>query len=83
MKTYYNEPTMVKCLDTTWELLGEETEEDRPHLYGIAYRNELICGCCGSILEIEELIEGAEELGIDLEWTELYWIDIIDAIKGE
>lgn len=39
---------------------------------GIAYREEIICGCCGGIFELNEV---EDLLSID-------WIDISDSIRG-
>ena len=50
---------------------------------GIAIHDYIICGCCGSALDIEELLEDAEAAGIDLQYHELPWIDIKDEIRGD
>ena len=36
MKHYYEKPTQVKFRDPNYELMNEETEEDRPWIAGIA-----------------------------------------------
>jgi hypothetical protein len=52
---------------------------------GIAYHDEIICGCCGAVLSIQEVIDDAVEAGIhwDDAIVELEWIDIEEAIRGE
>lgn len=62
---YYDKPTMVQFITS-----GNE-EELNVH-YGIAYCNEIICGCCGAIINFEDIIT----------WRDLTWIDISDEIKG-
>jgi hypothetical protein len=63
--TYFDKPTMVKFKET-WED-GEEYI-----IGGIAYCGEIICGECGSIIEIDDG---------DLEIVEiLSWVDISDFI---
>ena len=53
MKRYYERPTQIRWFDT----------ENKRWFGGIAYRNEIICGCCGSILELDEFEEG-EVVGV-------------------
>lgn len=52
---------------------------------GIAYHDEIICGCCGAVLSIQDVIDDAAECGIhwDDAIIELEWIDISESIKGE
>ena len=51
---------------------------------GIALDNYIVCGCCGAVLLIEDIIKDAESVGIhwDDAIVELEWIDISDIIKG-
>lgn len=51
---------------------------------GIAYKDEIICCCCGSILSIQEIINDAEKAGIHFDDAiiELDWIDINQEIIG-
>lgn len=37
-----------------------ESEQER-YIGGIAYGTEIICGCCGGIVEVEEVYEFAPE----------------------
>lgn len=46
MKDYYEVPTQVLFFD----------EMDLPN-YGIAYRGEVICGCCGGVFTIDEICQ--------------------------
>lgn len=70
---FFEIPTQVKFY--------EAAEED--YIGGIAYRNEIICGCCGSILEISDVIAEAEEDGIEEPIVKLPWIDIQSEVIGE
>ena len=87
MKHYYEKPTMVKFLDPYYELMVGETEKDRPWLAGIAFGEYVICGCCGELMELSELFEfaaGDEEYEpFDLQFEEMSWIDIKEAIIGD
>lgn len=87
MKHYYEMPTMVKFLDPYYELMAGETEKDRPWLAGIAFGEYVICGCCGGLMELSELFEfaaGDEEYEpFDLQFEEMSWIDIKEAIIGD
>ena len=73
-KSYFDKPTQVVFADP-----------DNPGdwLTGIAYRDEIICGCCGGVFNIDDVIEMATEDGIHCaiyEYPE--WNDIADEIVG-
>ena len=73
-KTYFDRPTQVVFADP-----------DNPGdwLVGIAYRDEIICGCCGGVFNIDDVIEMATEDGVRCaihEYPE--WNDIADEIVG-
>ena len=54
---YYYKPTLVK-FDASW-VTGESKDSC---LYGIAYKDEIICFCCGGVFEIGEVdIKGEDE----------------------
>lgn len=69
MKQYFETPTQV--------LFKQDEETMRENgvkwFAGIAYHDEIICGCCGSIVEVSE--------------TELIqplpWVNISNAIAGK
>lgn len=77
MKTYYDVPTQVVFYN------GGENSQHPEFCSGIAYKNEIICGCCGGVVEISEVIEDAKADGIK---TAIYdysdWCDIREAIAG-
>ena len=66
MKRYYEVPTQVRWFNA----------DDKNWIGGIAYRNEIICGCCGSILELNEFEEGEV-----VEFRD--WVNIEEKIRGE
>lgn len=45
MNQYFDKPTQVKFFEPN----------EGEWCYGIAYKNEIICACCGSVFEIEEV----------------------------
>jgi hypothetical protein len=47
MKTYFEVPTQVAYWD------------ESHYVGGIAYHDMIICGCCGGLMEIKEVIEFA------------------------
>ena len=75
---YYGTPCQVRFVDC-----GDPNNITTS--YGIAYKDEIICGCCGAVLSIDELIKDAEKAGVhwDVAIIELEWINISDNIKGE
>ena len=66
MKTYYELPTMVKF---------EDPDGENEWLYGIAYHEEIICACCGSVFDIAELNEDG------LEIAEMKWVNFVEFIE--
>ena len=78
---YFEKPTQVRF----WE------SAELDYVGGIAYRDEIICGCCGCTLSIEEIYEHAEcdrENGDNAPAEEdviqeLSWISINVEIAGE
>lgn len=73
---YFDRPTMVVFENPDFDencLYGG----DVPRLAGIAYKDEIICGCCGGLFEIEEL----EKNGFKIRTLE--WINITEEIGGD
>ena len=74
MKTYYEKPTQVVFVDP--DAPGE-------WIVGIAYCDEIICGCCGGVFSIEDVIEMAQESGVKNAIHEYAdWLDIANEISG-
>ena len=72
IKSYYSVPTMVSFIDP-----DSEVEEGTVNvIYGIAFQDYIICGCCGGVFNIENLIEDFEAMGKDFdpEFEELDWV---------
>ena len=71
---YYGTPCQVKFYDAF----------AKEYCGGIAIHDTVICGDCGAVLLIEDIIKGAESVGVhwDDAIVELEWIDISDIIKG-
>ena len=75
MKDFYYVPTQVVFYDGC---------DDSPiFCAGIAYKDEIICACCGGVMKISEVIADAKEDGIK---TAIYdyadWCDMREAIAG-
>ena len=71
---HFNCPTQVKFYDA----------EINRWRGGIAYGDEIICGCCGGILSIDEVLADAEEAGIS-QGIESYdfWLPFSEEIIGD
>ena len=75
---YYGTPCQVRFYD------GNNPDDITWH-GGIAYQDYIICGCCGLVLPIQEVIDDAVVCGVhwDEAIVELEWVDISkDIIKG-
>ena len=73
---YYAHPVQVKYWDC-----GEQQ-----YLGGIGYHDFIICGCCGAVCSINNIIDEAEKLckiDPDKAIIELDWIDISQEIIGQ
>lgn len=67
MKRQYDRPTQVRWFDS----------KGNRWIGGIAYKGEVICGCCGGVFELDSFEEDeVEELGN-------YWVNIEEEIRGE
>jgi hypothetical protein len=66
---YFSRPTQVLF----WDIDGYH------YVYGIAYRDEIICGCCGGIMSIEEVYEFAPKT-IRPILVDDYWCPLDDDI---
>lgn len=75
---YYGTPCQVRFYD------GLNPAEVVWH-GGIAYQDYIICGCCGMVLPIQEVIDDGVACG--LHWddviVELEWLDVSEAIRGK
>lgn len=71
---YYGTPCQVRFYEAA----------DALYRGGIAIHDHIICGCCGAVLLIEDIIKDAAKAGIhwDDAVVELDWADISDIIKG-
>ena len=68
---YFENPTQV---------IFEDPDNPGEWLKGIAYRDEVICACCGGAFEIDDIEQSKTgEKGI---YTYFYWEDLSDAIYG-
>ena len=71
---YFEIPTQVKF----WDVDGDH------YIGGIAYRNEIICGCFGGIFDITEFYESAPDtLKEDPIIPYDNWVDISNDICGD
>lgn len=50
---------------------------------GIMFGDKIICGCCGAIFEVEDVIDNAKIDGVDAIKMFTYWADLSDEIKGD
>lgn len=73
MKKFFEVPTQVMFWDV----------DENHYIGGIAYHDEIICGCCGGIVSIEEVYEFAPtEVKEPVHVFGKYWIDISHEIIG-
>ena len=71
---YYGTPCQVRFYEPA----------DGEYRGGIAYHNFIICGGCGSILSIDDVVAEAVHAGVhwDDAVVELEWVDIGEVILG-
>lgn len=54
---------------------------DGRYIGGIAYRDEIICGCCGGIFRISEIYESAPDTLKEDPIVVYDWVDISSKIR--
>ena len=73
---YFLKPTQVMYFDY------REEGEPRPQT-GIAFRQEIICGCCGGVIDIDKLVEAGKREGQKkVIFPYDSWVDLSDEIYG-
>ena len=73
-KQYFDEPKQVVFADP---------DNSGKWLVGIAYKDEIICACCGGIFDIGDVIDAAHEDGVKCAIYEYHdWINIAGDIFG-
>ena len=75
MPYFFETPTQVKFLDNA--------EDELKYKGGIAYGDVIVCGCCGGVVEISDLLEYFSDEEANLIIIPLEWIDISEDIMGE
>jgi hypothetical protein len=71
---YFEVPTQVEF----WDFFNKTC------LGGIAYRDEIICGCCGNIFDISEIYESAPDTFEEDPIVVIdSWVDISHDIRGD
>ena len=70
---YFAVPTQVKF----WDISGDH------YIGGIAYRNEIICGCCGGIFRISDIYESAPDTLKEDSIVVYDWVNISSKICGD
>ena len=75
MPYFFETPTQVKFFD--------DAEDEPKYKGGIAYGDVIVCGCCGSVVEISDLLQYYSDKEANLVIIPLEWIDISEAIIGE
>ena len=81
----FDVPTQVKFVD--FGIAPADNDGEILWLGGIAYGNEIICGCCGGIILLEDLYADYEDLKSEYPNLESpieiydYWVDFNDFIK--
>ena len=81
MKKWYERPTQVGFCDV------DMSEKDNiRYMGGIAYQDKIICGCCGALIDIEEIFDGVAEFfpeGTPVIIEDGYWNDVAQEIMPE
>ena len=75
MEKYFETPRQV--------VFVEPNKEELQFCMGIAYKDEVICACCGGVFEISEILEAGVEYDlIQSIWIYEEWMDCSSNIQG-
>lgn len=79
----FDVPTQVAFYNLYDEVSEDENDIDISFHYcgGIAYGNVIICGCCGGIINIDELFDECPANRVPLYKFDT-WLDVSDEIIG-
>ena len=66
-RDFYPIPTQVR-----WGEMNDEGQLEE--YFGIAFKDKIICGCCGCPIDLDD-----EDIYV---FEEFEWVDIADAIEG-
>ena len=69
--------------DTPKQVMFHDIDNPQNWLRGIAYKDEIICGCCGGVFEISEICEMSEGYVDQAIYEYDYWVDLSDEIGSE
>lgn len=72
---FFNTPTQAKFL--------EPFVNCPVYVGGIAYEDKIICGCCGSVFEIEEVYDECQVIGWDPVVVFDDWVSLSGEILGD
>ena len=74
-KQYFDRPTQVVFADP---------DNAGKWIVGIAYKDEIICGCCGGVFDIGDVVDMAAEVGVKHPiYAYRDWNDIAAEITGD
>lgn len=62
---------------------GTEDYNQPKYIAGIAYKDEIICGCCGGVFQIEDVWNDAIDAGVQPIFIYEDWIDMSEGITGD
>lgn len=71
--TYFEQPTQIKFYD----------ENREAYIGGIAYKDEIICGCCGGVTKIDNFLDSFDVRLPIHPIVPMDWINISYEIIGE
>lgn len=61
---FFKKPTQVMFLDT-------DSDGSKNWIGGIGYRDEIICGCCGKVFKVSELLKDNSADIVRLSWENI------------
>lgn len=61
---FFKKPTQVMFLDT-------DSDGSKNWIGGIGYRDEIICGCCGNVFKVSELLKDNSADIVRLSWENI------------
>jgi hypothetical protein len=80
---YFDVPTQVFWKNPDFGDTDSIYDSETEYFVGIAYKDEIICACCGAVYDVDEVVSNAIEDGREAIRMFGTWVDISTEVEGD